>query len=61
MKKLLPSNFGSGVDLAEVFKLIWRTNAWMDPLEKKSIIILFTLFYAGLVFFTVNGFNWPQT
>ena len=41
-------------DLFQIFKSIPRPNAWMDPLEKKCIISVFNLFFAGKVLFTVN-------
>ena len=36
------------------FKSIWRSNAWMDPLQNSSIISVSSLFCPGLVVFTVN-------
>ena len=36
-KKLLPSN--------KTFKLMWRSNAWMDPLEKNTLLYQFLLYF----------------
>ena len=46
---------------ADLFRLIWKPNAWLDLLENNFYYNIFTLFHAGLVLFTVNDLNWSQS
>ena len=53
-EKLLPS-------ILSKCRPLWKSNAWLDLLEKNLYYSIFTLFHAGLVLFTMNGLNWPQS